>query len=78
MASIKSFDRYPLEYTALFLKALTEEVVIVLDDYLDAAAGCVALLDPFAAQAAGDKDLSEDEYPPLEEVLGANYGEWAS
>ena len=37
MASIKSFDRYPLEYTALFLKALTEEVVIILDDYLDAA-----------------------------------------
>lgn len=48
------------------------------DDYLDAAAGCVALLDPFAAQAAGEKDLTEDEYPPLSEVLGADYGEWAS
>ena len=41
------------------------------DDYLDADAGCVALLDPWAAQAAG-KDLSADEYPPLEEVLGGS------
>lgn len=43
------------------------------DDEIDALAGAVALLDPYAAQAAGDVDLSKDEYPPLEEVMG---GDW--
>lgn len=36
MATIKSFDRYPLEYTALFLKALKEEVVVSCEDYNEA------------------------------------------
>jgi hypothetical protein len=36
MASIKSFDRYPGEYSALFLKALKEEVTVVLTDYEEA------------------------------------------
>lgn len=40
------------------------------DDHPDALAGCIALLDPYAAQAAGDQDLGEDEYPPLDEVFG--------
>lgn len=35
------------------------------DDHPDALAGCVSLLDPYAAAAAGDKDLGEDEYEPL-------------
>mgnify|MGYP003145422057 CR=1 FL=1 len=36
MASIKSFDRYPLEYSVLFNKALKEEVVVVCEDYNEA------------------------------------------
>lgn len=43
------------------------------DDGPDALAGCVALLDPYAAQAAGDKDLAEDQYEPLDEAIG---GDW--
>lgn len=35
------------------------------DDHPDALAGCVSLLDPYAAAAAGDFDLGEDEYEPL-------------
>ena len=37
------------------------------DDWPDAVAGAVALLDPYAAAAAGEKDLSTDEYEPLGE-----------
>lgn len=40
------------------------------DDHPDALAGSIALLDPYAAQAAGDQDLADDEYPPLDEVFG--------
>jgi hypothetical protein len=43
------------------------------DDWPDCLAGAIALLDPYAAQAAGDKDLSEDEYPPLDEVVGGDF-----
>ena len=46
----------------------------------DCLAGVIALLDPFAASAAGDKDLSQDEFPPLEEVFesqkGVHDGDW--
>jgi hypothetical protein len=45
----------------------------VHDDWPDALAGAVALLDPFAAEAAGTTDLTEDEYPPLLEVVGGTY-----
>ncbi len=44
------------------------------DDHPDALAGAVALLDPFAADAAGDTDLSEDQYPPLDEAIGGAFG----
>lgn len=43
------------------------------DDWPDALAGAIALLDPYAAAAAGDVDLGQDEYRPLEVELG---GEW--
>jgi hypothetical protein len=46
------------------------------DDYLDADAGCVALLDPYAAAAAGERDLEEDEYEPIDDELGTAW-EWA-
>jgi len=39
------------------------------DDRLDAAAGVIALLDPYAAHAAGDEDLTEDEYEPLDKIV---------
>ena len=43
-------------------------------DYPDAVAMAVALLDPYAAQAADpDLDLGDDEYPPLEEEMA---GDW--
>jgi predicted phage terminase large subunit-like protein len=45
------------------------------DDCADALAGVVALLDPFAAEAAGDVDLTADEYEPLDSVMD---GEWRS
>ena len=37
------------------------------DDCPDSLAGCVALLDPWAAAASGEKDLSEDEFEPLDD-----------
>jgi predicted phage terminase large subunit-like protein len=41
------------------------------DDFPDALAMAVALLDPFAAQAAPDDvNLAADEFKPIEEVLG--------
>lgn len=44
------------------------------DDYPDVVAMATTLLDPFAAQAADpNKDLGDDEYPPIEEVLNGNY-----
>jgi phage terminase large subunit-like protein len=39
------------------------------DDGPDAAAGCIALLDPYAPMAAGE-DLGKDQYEPLSKVLG--------
>lgn len=45
------------------------------DDCIDAVAGAIALLDPHAAQAAGE-DLTEDVYKPIEEEIG-EWG-WAS
>lgn len=42
-------------------------------DRADAMAGAVALLDPYAAMAAGDTDLGEDEGPPIEQVLGGTF-----
>ncbi len=39
------------------------------DDEADALAGAIALLDPFAAQAIGDTDLTKDMYRPLSEVF---------
>jgi hypothetical protein len=39
------------------------------DDWPDALAGCVSLLDPFAAAASG-KDLETDEYEDIDEELG--------
>lgn len=40
-------------------------------DRMDALAGGIALLDPYAAEAAGDKDLAADEYAEsLEEQVG--------
>lgn len=39
------------------------------DDYPTAVAGGIALLDPYAAHAAGDTDLAVDEYEPLDEAL---------
>ena len=39
-------------------------------DLPDALAMVISLLDPFAAQAADpEKDLSEDEYLPLEKLM---------
>jgi hypothetical protein len=35
------------------------------DDWPDALAGAISLLDPVAAVAAGDKDLAEDTLEPL-------------
>jgi hypothetical protein len=43
------------------------------DDYPDALAGAIALLDPYAAAAAGEEDLTKDEYPPLEDQTD---GDW--
>lgn len=43
------------------------------DDRVDASAACIVLLDPLAANAAGDVDLGKDTAPPLEEVYG---GDW--
>lgn len=37
------------------------------DDHPDAVAMAVALLDPYAAAAAGDFDLEKDEYEPIED-----------
>lgn len=43
----------------------------VHEDHSDATAGMISLLDPFAAQAADESaDLGNDEYQPLDEVLG--------
>lgn len=42
-------------------------------DIPDALSMAVTLLDPYAAQAAGEKDMGEDEYPPLNKMIG---GEW--
>jgi len=41
------------------------------DDYPVAVAGAIALLDPFAAHAAGDTDLAEDQFEPLDAMGGA-------
>lgn len=38
----------------------------------------VAHNDLVSGAVTGEKDLTEDEYPPLSEVLGSHYGEWAS
>lgn len=45
------------------------------DDYIDAQAGCIALLDPVAGLAADDNAFEENSLPPLEEVMG---GDWRS
>ena len=45
------------------------------DDYLDACAGAIALLEGSEATAGG-KDPSEDVYPPLDEALGGDW-RWA-
>lgn len=42
----------------------------VHDDGPDCLAGAIVLLQPYAAQAAGEGDLGNDQFPPLEEVLG--------
>lgn len=43
-------------------------------DYPDVISMCIALLDPYAAQATpDDKDLAEDEYEDLEDIFD---GEW--
>lgn len=42
-------------------------------DIPDAVSMALTLLDPYAAQAAGEKDMAEDEYPPLGKMIG---GEW--
>lgn len=41
----------------------------VHDDNPDALAGAIALLDPYAAHAAGDQDLGEDSMEPLDQIL---------
>lgn len=46
------------------------------DDGPDCLAGCVSLLDPFASEAAGDTDLSKDQYPPLSEIFKGDW-RWA-
>lgn len=43
-------------------------------DFPDALAMAVALLDPMAAAAAGEKDLGEDEYDDLDKVF--KYEDW--
>ena len=44
------------------------------DNYPDVVAMAIALLDPYAAQAADpDSDLGNDTYKPLEEELGDDY-----
>ena len=45
----------------------------VHDDFPDALAGAVALLDPFAAAASGEVDLTKDMFPPLKEVIGGDF-----
>jgi len=41
----------------------------VHDDQPDCLAGAIAMLDPYAAQAAGDKDPGDDSMQPLEDDL---------
>jgi len=42
----------------------------------DSWAACVTLLDPYAGEAAED-DISKNEYPPIDVVLGPEAGRWA-
>jgi len=47
------------------------------DDYIDAEAACLQLLDPFAGLAAGDMENPEkDQMEPLEEVFDGDW-RWA-
>lgn len=46
------------------------------DDGPDCEAGVVALLDPFAAEASGERDLADDEFEPLEKVFKGDW-RWA-
>ena len=46
------------------------------EDWPDALAGCIVLLDPWAAMAAG-QDLTANEFKPLREELGPDLGMWA-
>jgi len=39
----------------------------------DVVTMAVSLLDPHAPEASGDKDLAEDEYEPLEKILGSKW-----
>ena len=64
----------------IFTRSFPELVTQLLEwpnprrmDRADALAGAIGLLDPFAAQAAGDVDLSEDEHEPLEDALGGDF-----
>ena len=72
---IEFYQRFPeLEVELLDLRSDTNDQ---RDDGPDALAAAITLLDPFAAVASGENDLSKDTMPPLEEVFEDEDWQWA-